>query len=334
MKKGKILVTGGLGYIGSHTVANLLKKGEDIVIIDNLCNSEISVLFNIKKICSDANLYFKFVDMRYYEQIESVFQEYNITEVIHFAALKSVNESTQFPLLYHMNNTGSLMNLLKAMDTFGIQKLIFSSSCIVYGDKICPVSEEMDFSGDVSPYGNTKRTCENIILDCTKKQNLQAVVLRYFNPIGAHDSLFLGESIYQEPQNIVPRLIKVALNKDSYFIVNGTDYSTPDGTCIRDYIHVLDLAEAHSRSLSFLRNSNTFYEKINIGTGKGTSVMQLIELFEKTNSIKLNIEYGKRRTGDIEKIWAETTHMQNILKWFPEYDLENALKTAFLYAQK
>jgi UDP-glucose 4-epimerase len=329
----KILVTGGLGFIGSHTVVALQNKGYDVVVIDNLSNSSLKVLDGITKITSKTPE-FKKLDLRDKISLEEFFTEHkDIYGVIHFAASKAVGESVENPLLYYENNLAALTYLLQNLVRLEHQNLIFSSSCTVYGesDKL-PIPEDAPVKKAMSPYGNTKQVGEEIITDtCRAFQNLRAISLRYFNPIGAHPSSKIGELPLGTPQNLVPFITQTAIGKRKELSVFGEDYPTQDGTCIRDYIHVMDLAEAHVVALERLMSSQSkaSYEVFNVGTGLGSSVLEVIKAFESSTGEKLNFKIVDRRAGDVIAAFADTSKANDILGWKAERSLEQALKDAW-----
>ncbi|HET8808716.1 MAG TPA: UDP-glucose 4-epimerase GalE [Flavobacteriaceae bacterium] len=329
----KILVTGGLGFIGSHTVVALQNEGFDVVIIDNLSNSSISVLDGITAITQKAPEFHRF-DLRDKQKVSRFFEQHDdIGGVIHFAASKAVGESVENPLLYYENNLNTLVYILKELEKNQHPKFIFSSSCTVYGqaDEL-PISESAPVKKAESPYGNTKQIGEEIIQDvCKVNKNFKAVSLRYFNPIGAHSSVKIGELPIGTPQNLVPFITQTAIGKREELSVFGNDYPTEDGTCIRDYIHVVDLAEAHVAALKRLLNGNekSNYEVFNLGTGKGNSVLEVIETFEKTTGEKLPYKIVGRRPGDVTAAYADTTKAKNELGWQTKLTLADALKSAW-----
>lgn len=328
----KILVTGGTGYIGSHTVVELILKGYSVIIVDNLSNSSIEVLDSIESI-TGTKPDFENLDLTDTEKTNVFFKNnLDIKAIIHFAALKYVGESMQEPLKYYHNNVFSLINILKSMQKYNIENLVFSSSCTVYGqpDKL-PVSEDMPFNQYLSPYGNTKQIAEEIIKDCTKKDNIRCISLRYFNPIGAHDSIMIGELPIGTPQNLIPYITQTAIGLRNELKVYGNNYPTPDGTCIRDYIHVTDLALAHIAALDRLINSKieNDYEAFNIGTGRGNSVLEIINTFEKVSETKLNYIFEKRRDGDVAEVWADNQLALEKLNWKPFKTLEQMLKSSW-----
>jgi UDP-glucose 4-epimerase len=332
MKK-KILVTGGTGYIGSHTTVELLENGFDVVIIDNLYNSEAEVIDRIHDITGIKPVLEVF-DICDSEKLEMFFsRNKDISAVVHFAAYKSVGESVNKPLEYYRNNLLSLVNLLGAMKHHNISDLVFSSSCTVYGqpDKL-PVKETAPLKPSTSPYGNTKQVGEAIIRDTTASdKNIKAISLRYFNPIGAHPSALIGELPRGVPENLVPYITQTAYGLRDELKVYGDDYNTPDGYCIRDYLHVVDLAKAHVAAVKRLleTGNTTNFEAFNLGTGTGVSVLEAIKSFERISGIKLKYKITGRRPGDIEKIWADPSLANKELGWKTLSTLDEAMKTAW-----
>ncbi|ASB50091.1 UDP-glucose 4-epimerase GalE [Alkalitalea saponilacus] len=332
MKK-QILVTGGTGYIGSHTVVELQEAGFEVVIIDNLSNSNIEVLDAIKKITGQSPGFEK-LDLACKKSTADFFEKYNkIEAIIHFAAYKAVGESVQKPLDYYQNNLNSLMNLLENMKRHQIQHLVFSSSCTVYGqpDKL-PVTESTPRKPAESPYGNTKAICEDILRDFSNvNPEINCVALRYFNPIGAHPSALIGELPLGVPNNLVPFITQTAAGIRKELSVFGNDYNTPDGTAIRDYINVVDLSQAHVVSINRLIEGKhkANYEFFNIGTGNGFSVMQLVKTFIEVNKVNLPYKITDRRAGDIEKIWADTSYANSELGWKAQKSIEETLQSAW-----
>lgn len=329
----KILVTGGLGFIGSHTVVALQEKGFDVVIIDNLSNSSLEVLGGITKI-TRISPEFENLDLRDKESVKSFFEKYpDIEGVIHFAASKAVGESVENPLLYYENNLGTLVYLLQQLKEKERANFIFSSSCTVYGQADhLPITESAPVKKAESPYGNTKQVGEEIIRDaCRVSPNLKAISLRYFNPIGAHPSAEIGELPIGTPQNLVPFITQTAIGKRDKLSVFGDDYPTPDGTCIRDYIHVMDLARAHVVALERLldEQQKDSYEVFNLGTGKGNSVLEAIKAFEKVSGVDLPYEITDRREGDITAAYADTKKANEVLKWKAELSIEDAMESAW-----
>ncbi len=328
----KILVTGGTGYIGSHTVVELQQSGYEVVIIDNLSNSYASVVDNIEKI-SGIRPGFEKIDLTDIGKTANFFNRHNnIVGVIHFAALKAVGESVQEPLLYYRNNLNSLINLLEGMIKAGIPNIVFSSSCTVYGqpDEL-PVTEQAPIQKAWSPYAHTKQIAEEIIENTTKVENVKGILLRYFNPIGAHESVLIGELPIGVPNNLIPFITQTAIGKREVLSVFGEDYNTPDGTAIRDYIHVVDLAKAHVIAIDRMLNdkSKDKVEMFNLGTGNGFSVLEVINSFEKVTDVKLNYKIVDRRSGDIEKVWANTTYANRELGWKAEKGIDEMMLSAW-----
>lgn len=329
----KILVTGGTGYIGSHTVVELIEAGHEPVIVDNLSNSKESVLDGIYGI-TGRKVPFYNVDCTDLEAFGSVFEaESGIKAIIHFAASKAVGESVKEPLKYYRNNLTGIINVLECMKRYGANSLVFSSSCTVYGQpEELPVTEEAPIQPALSPYGNTKQICEEIIRDTVSSCNtLHAVMLRYFNPIGAHESALIGELPLGVPQNLIPYVTQTAAGIRECLTVFGNDYDTPDGSCIRDYINVTDLAKAHIKAVERMESGKQKQnvEVFNIGTGVGTSVFEIIKTFEDVTGVKLNYKVGPRREGDIEKVWADASYANNELGWKAEKDMRETLASAW-----
>lgn len=337
MKK-RILVTGGTGYIGSHTVVELQNSGYEVIIIDNLSNSRADVVDNIEKV-SGIRPEFIELDCLDYEGLDKVFTKYKgINAIIHFAASKAVGESVEKPLLYYRNNLVSLINLLELMPKHGVDGIVFSSSCTVYGqpDEL-PVTEKAPIKKAESPYGNTKQINEEIIRDTVASGSpINAILLRYFNPIGAHPTALLGELPSGVPQNLIPYLTQTAIGMRKELSVFGDDYDTPDGSCIRDFINVVDLAKAHVVAIGRIleQKQKDKVEVFNIGTGTGLSVLELIEAFEKATGVKLNYKIVGRRTGDIEKVWANPDYANNELGWKAERSIEETLLSAWNWQLK
>ena len=328
----KILVTGGTGYIGSHTVVELQQSGYEVIIIDNLSNSYASVVDNIEKI-SGVRPGFEKIDLTDVDKTADFFNRHNsIAGVIHFAALKAVGESVQKPLLYYRNNLNSLINLLEGMIKAGIPNIVFSSSCTVYGqpDEL-PVTEQAPIQKAWSPYAHTKQIAEEIIENTTKVENIKGILLRYFNPIGAHESALIGELPIGVPNNLIPFITQTAIGKREVLSVFGEDYNTPDGTAIRDYIHVVDLAKAHVIAIDRMLNdkSKDKVEMFNLGTGNGFSVLEVINSFEKVTDVKLNYKIVDRRSGDIEKVWANTNYANRELGWKAEKGIDEMMLSAW-----
>ncbi len=332
----KILVTGGLGFIGSHTVVELQNEGFDVIIIDDLSNSKIEVLDNIAEITEKKPVFHQF-DLRDKVKVNAFFTENNVDGIIHFAASKAVGESVTQPLDYYENNLGSLVYILQEMKNRKLDNFIFSSSCTVYGqaDEL-PITETAVIKPAASPYGNTKQIGEEIIRDSCAAYGMNAIALRYFNPIGAHDSIKIGELPLGIPQNLIPYVTQTAAGIREQLSVFGDDYDTPDGTAIRDYIHVVDLAKAHIAALKRLlskKNTDNF-EYYNVGTGKGSSVLDIVKAFEKTTEQKLNYKIVDRRPGDITAAYADTTLANKRLNWKTEKTLEDALLSSWKWQKK
>lgn len=325
----KIFVTGGTGYIGSHTVVELQQSGFEVIIADNLCNSNINVLDGIEKI-TGVRPQFEKIDLTDAQATRDFFSRHkDIKAVIHFAALKAVGESVTKPLEYYNNNLNSLMNVLASMREFGVKNLVFSSSCTVYGQAdVLPVTEQTPRKEAESPYGNTKAMCEDIMRDFAKVEaTMNLIALRYFNPIGAHPSACIGELPNGVPNNLIPYLTQTVAGIREQLSVFGDDYNTPDGSAIRDYIDVVDLAKAHVIAIQRLVNGKNKknYEYFNIGTGNGVSVLGLIKAFEKATGEKVNYKIVGRRSGDIEKVWADTSLANNELGWKAQVSIEDTL---------
>ncbi|HLV14259.1 MAG TPA: UDP-glucose 4-epimerase GalE [Xanthomarina sp.] len=334
----KILVTGGLGFIGSHTVVELQNKGFDVVIIDNLSNSSIEVLDGISSITGKKPEFLN-IDLKERNLVQDFFQKHNnIDGVIHFAASKAVNESVNEPLMYYENNVNTLVYLLREYNKLETTNFIFSSSCTVYGEPdSLPINESAPIKPAISPYGNSKQIGEEIIKDlCKISTNFNAISLRYFNPIGAHETALIGELPLGIPQNLVPFITQTAIGKREQLSVFGDDYPTIDGTCIRDYIHVVDLAKAHVIALGRLldKNNKTNYEVFNLGTGTGSSVLEVIQAFERVSGEKLNYRIAERREGDVVSVYADTQKANEELGWMSQLTLEDAMRSAWKWEQK
>lgn len=333
----KILVTGGLGYIGSHTVVELQNAGFEVIIIDNLSNSSIEVLDGITSISNKKPLFEK-LDLRHKNEVSQFFKNHHdIAGIIHFAASKAVGESVENPLLYYENNLNTLIYLLQECKKNDIINFIFSSSCTVYGepDKL-PIDESAPVKEATSPYGNTKQISEEILKDTCSVTDLKSIALRYFNPIGAHDTAEIGELPLGVPQNLVPFITQTAAGLREQLSVFGDDYPTKDGSCIRDYIHVVDLAKAHVVALQRLLNNknNSQFETFNIGTGKGSSVLEVVNAFEKVTQIKLNYKIVNRRVGDVISVYADTKKANEILGWKAEKSMEDSLLSSWNWEKK
>jgi UDP-glucose 4-epimerase len=333
----KILVTGGLGFIGSHTVVELQNEGFQVVIIDNLSNSSEEVLVGIENISKKKPIFEK-MDMREKAAVQSFFEKHNdISGVIHFAASKAVGESVQNPLLYYENNICSLVYVLQELQKKDDASFIFSSSCTVYGQaEKMPITENAPIQKAISPYGNTKQIGEEIITEVAKTSNIKSILLRYFNPIGSHPSAEIGELPIGVPQNLVPFITQTAMGLRQQLSVYGDDYPTPDGTAVRDYIHVVDLAKAHVVALKrLLENQNLEkVETFNLGTGTGSSVLEVINAFEKVSDQKLNYQIVGRREGDVISAYANTDKANNVLGWKAQSTLEESLASAWKWEQK
>ena len=329
----KILVTGGTGYIGSHTAVELINEGFEVVIVDNLSNSKIETLDGIEKI-TGVRPVFEQIDLCDKDKTEALLKkQQGIEAVIHFAAYKAVGESVGQPLKYYRNNLASLINLLELMQQYSIQGMVFSSSCTVYGqpDNL-PVTEDAPVKAATSPYGNTKQVSEEIIRDTVAAtDNIKCISLRYFNPIGAHPSAQIGELPIGVPNNLVPFITQTAIGIREQLSVFGADYNTPDGSCIRDYINVVDLAKAHVTAVKrLIENKNKCkFEMFNLGTGRGVSVLELVSTFEKVTEVKLNYKIVGRRAGDTEQVWADTSYANAELGWKAQSSLEETLKSAW-----
>jgi UDP-glucose 4-epimerase len=329
----KVLVTGGLGFIGSHTVVELQKEGCQVVIIDNLSNSSLEVLQGIVSITGITPVFEK-LDLKDKAKVQEFFKQHqDIQGVIHFAASKAVGESVQNPLMYYENNINTLVYVLQELEKLPTANFIFSSSCTVYGQaKTMPITENAPIQFAESPYGNTKQIGEEIIQDtCKVNSNIQAISLRYFNPIGAHESTKIGELPIGVPQNLIPYIMQTGAGIREQLSVYGDDYPTTDGTCIRDYIHVVDVAKAHVIALKrLLENKNTSnYETFNLGTGTGSSVLEVIQAFEKVTNNELNYKIVNRRPGDVISAYADTSKANEVLGWKAQYSLEEAVLSAW-----
>ncbi|HEY0749588.1 MAG TPA: UDP-glucose 4-epimerase GalE [Chitinophagaceae bacterium] len=328
----KILVTGGCGFIGSHTIVDLIENGYDVVCVDDNSRSSATVLEGVVKITGKTVKQYK-VDLCNFDETFAIFQEnIDIAGIIHFAAFKAVGESVEKPLMYYENNLASLINLLKCVQEFNTPWFVFSSSCTVYGNPDeSLVTEETPQKPAESPYGATKQMGERIVEDFQKNTSTQCILLRYFNPVGAHPSTLIGELPIGRPQNLVPAITQTAIGKLPKMIVHGNDYPTRDGSCIRDYIHVSDIAHAHTLAIKYLqehKNENGC-EVFNLGTGQGVTVLEAIEAFEKVSGKKLNYEMGPRRPGDVIAIYANNDKARQILGWEPKFTLEDMMRTAW-----
>lgn len=336
--KDLILVTGGTGYIGSHTAVELINSGYEVVIVDNLANSTADSLDGIEKI-TGVRPDFEQFDLCDKPLVEAFFVKYpRLKAIIHFAAYKAVGESVEYPLKYYRNNLVSLMNLLECMEQFKVPSMVFSSSCTVYGQpKELPVTEQAPILPAESPYGNTKQICEEILRDSVRSMpSLQVIALRYFNPIGAHPSALIGELPMGIPNNLVPFVTQTAAGLRGELKIFGDDYPTPDGSAVRDYINVADLAKAHVKAISRLvdRNNEAGIEFFNLGTGRGSSVLEVVKTFEKVTGVPVNHRIVGRRTGDVVAVWADTTRANKVLGWKSETSLEDTLLSAWNWEKK
>lgn len=349
MNKIKVLVTGGAGYIGSHTVVDLYSAGYQPIIVDNLSNSSIEVLDGIEKIVGEKPI-FEQIDCSDFKALSSLFEKYNdISYAIHFAAFKAVGESVENPLKYYNNNLVSLLNLIEVMNSRGKSSIVFSSSCTVYGQpaaKYLPVSEDAPLQPATSPYGKTKQMSEDILSDSVIafKGNLDVIALRYFNPIGAHPSAYIGELPLGVPQNLLPFVAQTAAGIRKELSVFGNDYNTPDGSCIRDYIYVCDLAKAHVAAIDRLKTISSdseskklkrgLFECFNLGTGKGLSVLEVIEAFKKANSVDVPYKIVDRRPGDVEQVWADPSKANKALNWSADTPIYEVMKSAWKWQKQ
>ncbi len=333
----KILVTGGAGYIGSHTIIDLIDNGHEVISVDNFINSTPETYEQIRQVTGHSVPQYP-VDLRDRNYLEKIFEENDITSIIHFAALKSVGDSVKDPLLYYENNLLGLINLLYCQEKYSVFHLIFSSSCSVYGNASkLPVTEETPLQAAESPYARTKQICEEIIFDFQRvnpRQNV--VILRYFNPAGAHSSNLIGESPHNIANNLIPIITETAIGKRHKLSIFGTDYPTRDGTCVRDYIHVMDLADAHTKAMDFLsshRNESPC-TIINLGSGTGSTVLEVVHSFEKVSQMKLNYEISDRRPGDTIAVYADYSKAQKLLGWTPKRSLEEIISSAWQWEKK
>lgn len=334
---GKILITGGCGYIGSHTAVDLINNCFDIISIDNFINSDASSLQGIKKITGQSVKNYE-VDLQDSVATKRVFKDNpDITGVIHFAALKAVGESVENPMLYYQNNIVGLLNLLQCCLDAKVSSFIFSSSCTVYGNaRDLPVSENTPQQKGESPYGITKQMGEQILEDCTRNTSMKCISLRYFNPAGAHDTIELGEAPINIAQNLVPIITETAIGKRKSMTVFGDDYDTRDGSCVRDFIHIMDLAKAHTLALKHLEAGLQVenYDVYNLGCGEGVSVLEAIAAFEETSHRKLNYTIGPRRSGDVVAIYADSAKAKKILGWSPQYSIQDIMDSAWKWEMK
>lgn len=328
-----VLVTGGAGFIGSHTLVELIKAGHRVIVVDNVSNSEASSIQAVETITSTSIQFTKF-DVRDTDRLTELMKQYAIEAVIHFAAFKAVGESVRQPLIYYRNNIDGLLSVLEAMQAARVPKIIFSSSATVYGDPVSlPITEDAPLKPPTNPYGATKQMAEQIVRDVCMSSDMRAVLLRYFNPIGAHPSGLIGELPKGTPNNLVPFVTQAAAGLRESLTVFGDDYDTPDGSGVRDYIHVVDLAKAHVKALDFLNYSPEPTSVFNIGTGQGVSVLEIIRTFEAINNIKVPYTIGPRRPGDIAACYASSTKAEKVLGWSAELTIEEALRDAWYWQQ-
>lgn len=328
----KILVTGGCGYIGSHTIVDLIQNGFEVISADNLSRGSLRYLEGVERITGKRVKNYN-VDLKKMDQTEAIFFDNpDIVGIIHFAAYKSVGESVEEPLMYYENNLRSLINVLQCAQRFGVFQFVFSSSCSVYGDvTTLPVSEETSINMAQSPYARTKQMCEDICRDVAKVwPEGNVALLRYFNPVGAHPSAHMGE-LQEKPENLVPVITQTAIGKKDQLTVNGNDYDTRDGSCIRDYIHVMDIANAHTKALQYMLEADDEDNclTLNLGTGNGVSVLEMIAAFEKVSGEKLNYQIGPRRPGDVIAVYANNDKAKQIIGWEPKYDLDAMMDSAW-----
>ena len=333
MSSEYILITGGAGYIGSHTAVELCNAGFKIIIIDNLSNSTVKVINNIQKL-SKSKIIFYNADVCNRIALEKIFSNHKINSVMHFAGFKSVSESSEYPLDYYLNNVGSTLALLKTMDLFNVRKIVFSSSATVYGEpKVLPISENSALQPS-NTYGQTKLICEKILQDLKKSSDLwNFAILRYFNPVGAHESGLIGDRPNGIPNNIMPYITQVASGERAFLNIFGNDYQTTDGTGVRDFIHVVDLAKGHLSALNYLMNTNSSVI-VNLGRGEGISVLKLVETFERVNNVKVPYFYTHRRTGDIAISYADTKYANQVLNWKANLNIEGMCKDAWAWYLK
>lgn len=333
--KKTVLISGGAGYIGSHTAVELINAGYEVIVIDNLSNSEKDAVDGIRKI-TGRDVVFEVVDTCNYPRLRDIFDKYEFDSVIHFAAFKAVGESMDEPLKYYQNNLVSFMNIVALMKEYDRPNVLFSSSATVYGEaETLPVTEQTPRQPATSPYGNTKQIAEDILRDCCRAfgGSLKGIALRYFNPIGAHPSALIGELPRGVPNNLVPFITQTAAGIRQCLSVFGNDYDTPDGTCLRDYIDVVDLAKAHVAAVDRMVNGkmDADYEIFNVGTGRPVSVLELVTTFERVNDLKLPYKIVGRRAGDVPAVWADTTLANNVLGWKAERSLDDTLRSAWLW---
>jgi UDP-glucose 4-epimerase len=325
-----ILVTGGAGYIGSHTVVELLQKNHDVLVLDNFCNSKSEIISRISQVTKKQ---FGVFHRDCCNDISDIFQNYKIDSVIHFAALKSVGESVEKPLEYYKNNIDSLINVLQTAEKFGVKSFVFSSSCSLYGNLTeLPAKEDSPMSDPESPYAYTKLVGERILKDFSNTSDMKIISLRYFNPVGAHESGLIGECPINKPNNIIP-VICSSIENNTEMSVFGGDYPTRDGTCIRDYVHVSDIANAHLLAFQHSLSTDKKYDVFNLGYGDGVSVLEILNSFEEENNIKINYKISDRREGDVVEIYSDSSKAKNILGWEPKKDIKDMVKSAWLWSK-
>ncbi len=329
----QVLLTGGTGYIGSHTAVELLKQGLDVVIADDLSNSSASVIDRVEMICGKRPAFYE-IDITDKKELKRVFDENDISAVIHFAAKKAVGESVRLPLKYYRNNIDGILTVLEVMKEHGCRRFVFSSSATVYGDSPVPFTEGTPLGKLANPYGRTKYMCEEILRDeAAAEPECSFVILRYFNPIGADASALIGEDPRRGSANIMPNLVLTAAGIKEKLSVFGTDYPTPDGSAVRDYIHISDLAEGHLAALRYAEE-NRGCEVFNLGTGRGSSVLELIESFERVNDLKLNVEYAPRREGDVPEMYAATDKAERVLGWKAKRGIDDMCRSSWLWGRE
>jgi UDP-glucose 4-epimerase len=334
--KHRILITGGTGYIGSHTAVELIEKDYEVLIIDNLSNSYVDVINSIEKITGKRPAFYN-IDLTDKSAVDAFFKENTVDAVIHFAAYKSVGESVSHPSMYYRNNINSLLNIADACSENGITKFVYSSSCSVYGEPdTLPIDENAIIKPAESPYANTKKIGEDILHDISKITRFKIIALRYFNPVGAHESALIGEYPVGTPLNLFPVITQSAIGKRGPITVFGNDYNTNDGSCVRDYIHVVDIAKAHVIAIERLLNNTTSdnFEIFNLGTGKGLTVLEVINAFEKHSGVKLDYTIGNRRPGDVEKVFADTKKANEVLGWKATHGLESMITSSWEWEKK
>lgn len=331
---GKILVTGGLGYIGSHTTVELQELGYEVVVVDNLANTTLDVQDRVTQITGKPFTFYQ-VDVCDTANLDAVFEKEQIDGVIHFAAYKAVGESVEKPVDYYQNNISGLISLLHCTKKHGVNSIVFSSSCTVYGDtKESPITEQHPIVEAISPYGTTKIIGEQILKDFAQFTPSNIVCLRYFNPVGAHASALIGELPLGVPSNLIPYVTQTAAGIREKLTIFGNDYNTPDGTNIRDFIHVVDLAKAHVKAIEYSQKSALSFDVFNLGTGTGHSVLEVVEAFERVNNLKLNYSFGDRRSGDVEQIWADATKATQVLGWKTIIDLDEMMRSSWAWQQQ